>query len=214
MFAMGSELLILGAFAAILQASGYLVYGFQVLRRDISPNAVSWLMFAYGTTLLLVLEWDRDASASVLLLPAICAISSIIVALYCIRRTRNWWWPEHVLDRFSFGFDLLLTVAYLSTWLLLLGEAISPGQKDIAELFILMCWNIGIFTAFYPLLRQVYTHPHTEHALPWIVWTTAYAALSYVTIAERGGIDELALYPIIALAIHGFIAFWIAFSHR
>lgn len=52
----------LGIVAAALQAAGYLVYGSRVLRRDILPNPTSWLMFAYGTTLLFILEWDRDAS--------------------------------------------------------------------------------------------------------------------------------------------------------
>src|SRR3989344_3985059 len=104
--------ILLGLVAASLQATGYLVYGFKVLKRDIAPNPASWLMFAYGTTLLLVLEWDRGASFAVLALPFICAVSSAVVAWYCLRKAQRTWWPEHVLERISFVLDVLLTVAY------------------------------------------------------------------------------------------------------
>src|SRR3989344_4876352 len=94
------EILTLGIFAAALQATGYLVYGFKVLRKEILPNPASWLMFAYGTSFLLILEWDRDASFALLALPAACALLSIIIALYCLHKVRRAWWPEHGLEKF------------------------------------------------------------------------------------------------------------------
>src|SRR3990167_4377704 len=105
------EPLQLGIFAALLQVAGYAFYGSKILRRDIRPNATSWLMFAYGTSLLAVLEWDRDASLALLALPITCALSSIVVALYVLRKTRSWV-PENFLDRLSFGLDIFLTVIY------------------------------------------------------------------------------------------------------
>ncbi|MBI4090794.1 MAG: hypothetical protein HY422_02115 [Candidatus Komeilibacteria bacterium] len=199
------EALQLGVFAALLQIAGYTFYGSKILRRDILPNPTSWLMFAYGTSLIFVLEWDRDASLALLALPAACALSSIVVAVSTLRNTRSWW-PEHLLDRFSFGFDVFLTVIYLSTWFLLVNGIIFEAQKDLADIIILVCWNIGIFTAFFPLLRQVYLHPQTEHAMPWIVWTSAYFMLTFATYVEVGGFSELMLYPLINLGVHAFIA--------
>src|SRR3989338_10985416 len=108
-----------GILAALLQVSGYAFYGSKILRRDIRPNAISWLMFAYGTTLLLVVEWDRDATFSLLALPAACAISSIVVAIYALRMAKTAW-PEHLMERFSFVLDILLTVSYAATWVLLI----------------------------------------------------------------------------------------------
>ncbi len=208
------ELTTLGLVAAALQALGYFVYGFKVLRKEILPNPTSWLMFAYGTSFLFVLEWDRDASVALLALPAVCAVMSIAIALYCLHKVRRAWWPEHGLERFSFSFDVLLTIAYLFTWTLLAQGAIAVSDKDWADTFILMCWNIGIFTAFFPLLRQVYHHPATEHVTPWIIWTCAYATLTVVTILEQQGINELTAYPIINTAVHGFIAVRLAYYHR
>lgn len=200
------ETLQLGILAALLQVAGYAFYGSKILTRDIRPNAISWLMFAYGTTLLLVVEWDRDASVALLALPAACALSSIVVAFYALRNAHAWW-PEHPLERFSFGLDILLTVAYVSTWILLANGLIAEAEKSFSEILILVCFNIGIFTAFFPLLRQVYQHPNTEHAMPWVAWTLAYTALALATLIGEGGFNELALYPLINIVVHGFIAF-------
>jgi len=205
------DILALGILAAALQALGYLAYGFKVLKRDITPNATSWLMFAYGTTFLVILEWDRDASVALLALPIVCATLSIGIALYCLRKTRRAWWPEHKLEKLSFLLDILLTIAYLFTWMLLLQGTISAAEKGLAEIFILICWNIGIFTAFLPLLRQVYYHPDTEHSTPWAVWTLAYLVLAFITVSEEGIISVLLLYPVTNIGLHGFIALHTAY---
>ena len=199
------EAIQLGMLAALLQVAGYAFYGSKILTRDIRPNAISWLMFAYGTTLLLAVEWDRDAGFALLALPVACAFSSVVVALYALRKARDWW-PENLLERFSFGFDVMLTFVYISTWMLLAGGFIAQGDKDLAEIFVLICVNITTFTAFYPLLHQVYKHPYTEHALPWAVWSFAYALLAIATFIERGWVTELMLYPISNILMHGYIA--------
>ena len=204
------ELLSLGLAAGALQVAGYAFYGSKVLRRDIRPNAASWLMFAYGTTLLFIVEWDRDASFALLALPIACALSSIAVALYALNKTRQLW-PTHNLERVSFALDVLLTFIYLSTWILLGKGIIVEQQKDIAEILILICWNIGIFTSFFPLLRQVYHHPDTEHATPWAVWTLAYLLLLQVTYFEVGAFNVLMLYPFISLVVHALVAFHTAY---
>jgi hypothetical protein len=162
-------------------------------------------MFAYGTGLVFIVEWDRDASFALLALPLACAISSVLIALYVLRGVHSWW-PEHSHERFSFGFDLFLTAVYMSAWVLLLNGFIVETQKDVADIVILVCWNIGVFTAFYPLLRQVYRHPETEHAMPWMIWTLAYFMLALATFFEVGSSSELILYPLINLLVHGFIA--------
>ena len=199
------ETLQLGIFAALLQVAGYAFYGSKILRHDIRPNATSWLMFAYGTTLLFIVEWDRDASFALLALPAACALSSVFVAFYALRKARGWW-PVHTLERFSFVLDILLTLVYLGTWILLAKGLIADRDKDLTEILILICVNITTFTAFYPLLRQVYNHPYTEHAVPWTIWSLAYTLLAVVTFVENGWATELMLYPLSNICMHGYVA--------
>ena len=206
------DIVILGVVAGALQAVGYLVYGFKVLRRDILPNPASWLMFAYGTTLLLVLELDRGASLALLILPFVCAVLSVVVAWHSLRKVRRAWWPEHILERVSFMLDVFLTIAYISAWMLLSEGVIGEGARSATVIFILLCWNVGIFTSFFPLLRQVYRHPKTEHFEPWVIWTCAYGILAILTIVEQGRLDELILYPALNAAVHGFIAVRVGYS--
>src|SRR3989344_52012 len=207
------EVFALGIVAASLHVVGYLVYGFKVLRRDLLPNPASWVMFASGTTLLPVLEWDRSATIGLLLLPLVCAISSIVVAIYCLRKVRRAWWPEHLLEQASFVIDVLLTVAYVGAWILLAQGVIGEGARSTTVIFILICWNVGIFTSFFPLLRQVYRHPMSEHFESWVIWTCAYAILTILTLVEQGGLDELFLYPALNAAVHGFIALRVGYAH-
>jgi hypothetical protein len=195
----------IGLFAAALQALGYLAYVTQVLKKEIRPNAASWTMFAYGTSLLVVLEWDRGAAPLLLAFPALCAFCSVCVAIYCRYRGGKLW-PKHVIDRMSFVLDLMITVAYVAGWVLLSRGNISDAQKETIDLALLVCWNIGILTAFFPLLREVYHHPHSERSLPWVIWASAYALLALVTILTEGEVNELILYPLINMMVHGFVA--------
>ena len=63
-------ILYVGLLAGALQLIGYLLY---LRDEEIEPNPVTWLMFAYGTILLTLLEWDRQASGAELALPAVCS---------------------------------------------------------------------------------------------------------------------------------------------
>lgn len=206
----------LGIAAALLQVAGYAFYGSKVLSRDIRPNAASWLMFAYGTSLLLFLEWDRDATLPLLILPGVCAILSILIAFQALRKAGGWV-PAEPVERMSLALDVSLTALYVCAWLLLVNGIIVESQKSAAEILILACWNVGVLTAFFPLLRQVYHHPHTEHALPWISWTGAYLLLTAATLLATGAPNELLLYPLLHVLVHGFVAlrlFWWRYSHR
>jgi hypothetical protein len=102
---------------------------------------------------------------------------------------------------------------YIVAWILVASDLISELQKERAEVLILICWNIGVFTAFFPLLRQVYHHPLTEHALPWYLWTIAYALLFIATYWEQGTFNELMLYPYTHLIVHGAIAAHTGYAH-
>lgn len=205
--------LAMGFLAATLQGLGYLVYVTHVLRREIRPTGASWLMFAYGTTILFFIElFSYNASWSILALPAVCAISSVGVAIYCKRRGGRLL-PTHAADWGSFVLDLMITVVYVSGFILLRQGDITVEQKHMLDLTLLICWNVGILTAFFPLLREVYHHPHSERSWPWIVWTSAYTLLFVTTILKEGVVNELALYPFVSMIVHAFVAHH-ARSHR
>lgn len=202
----------LGIFAGLLQALGYFLYVFMTLRRDLKPNASTWFMFAYGTALLTVLEWERDASAVLLIVPVVCSVLAIVVACICWRRG-TLRWPDDKEDRVSFGADLVLTVCYVAAWLLYTQGMLTSAQVGYAILVFLVASNLTAFTSFTPLLREARTAPGHERYEPWLVWAFAYLVLGIATYLEEGFWTELMLYPLLNAPLHAAVA-WLARPSR
>lgn len=189
---------ILGLSAALFQALGYLLYIRLFARRVIRPNAASQFMFAYGTALLVLLEWGDNATWHVLALPATCAAMSVLVALMCLRKHATE--PVDRIEAITFSADIWLTIFWV---------AIAFGYGDIApySAAFLVAGNITTLTSFLPVLRSTWNNPEREQPMPWIVWTIAYALLGVATIAaDRGQNPALLLYPLLSVTLHGSVA--------
>lgn len=187
----------MGAIAAILQITGYLVYLWYFYRKKVRPNAASWLMFTYGTALLAFLEYENGSPLPLLLLPAACAAMSIVVALMCLRQNAT-----DRTDRFEimvFSADLGLTLLYAALTLTISGNYL---PEWLVALF-LVAVNLTSVTCFLPILRSTWTHPEREAAAPWLVWTVAYGYLALATWTIDGGKHPaLLLYPIMNAVLH------------
>lgn len=187
-----------GLSAAFFQILGYLLYVRLFARRFIRPNAASQFMFAYGTALLVLLEWSDNATWHVLALPMACAAMSMLVAVMCLRRGATE--PVDRIEAIAFSADV---------WLTILWAAIAFGYGDISpySAAFLVAGNITTLTAFFPILRSTWTNPEREQPLPWIVWTIAYTLLALATVfADRGQNPALLLYPVLSMVLHGAIA--------
>lgn len=187
-----------GIAAAVLQVAGYSLYIRHFLRQSIRPNAASFLMFSYGTWLLVFLEWRNDAGWAVLALPMACGFMGFVVALMCLRRNAT-----EPVDRFeaaAFSADLWLTLIY--AWF-----ALGMGNADGIAVPLLIAANVTTVTCFIPVVRSTWQAPYRERPGPWLVWTSAYAVLAGVTFAS-GGLSNpvLLLYPILSCLLHGAVA--------
>jgi hypothetical protein len=184
----------LGLIAAVLQVAGYVIY-IRNFRRDvIKPNAASFFMFAYGTSLLTFLEWKSGASLALLALPFACAALGIVVALMCLRAGAT-----EPIDRFeahAFWTDIWLTIFYM-------GLALGLGDAEAFVVPFLIVTNLSAIVCFVPILRSTWHSPERELPGPWIVWTAAYAMLAFVTILSDGLANPvLLLYPLLNMALH------------
>jgi hypothetical protein len=205
-------LLILGIISGILQVFGYWFY----LRNDeIDPNPVSWFMFAYGTAILVVLEWDKSATLAELILPISCALLSILVSVRCWKKSRKldptkWWpedwWPEDKIEQYSFVSDILITIGYILAWLLAFATFINTETRELAVFMFLFLSNLSTFPSFYPILNTTYKHPEREYWLPWFLWAAAYILLGYITYATHGKIWHiLMMYPVTCALLHALV---------
>jgi hypothetical protein len=208
------SLLLFGIAAGLLQLLGYILY---LSIQNIDPNPVTWFMFAYGTAILTILEWDAHATVPELILPAVCAVLAVVVSLRCWLRARKldpsrWWpedwWPEDKWERWSFISDILITIGYVSAWALVAWAILPSEYLYVAVLVFLFLSNISTFPSFYPLLRETYLNPHKEHWAPWAVWALAYGILGFVTFSTHGSFfHPLMFYPVSNFIMHSLVAF-------
>jgi uncharacterized protein len=194
----------LGVVAAALQIAGYAMYIRNFMTERIRPNAASFLMFSYGTSLLAFLEWRNNATWPVLLLPVICAVLGIVVAAMCLRKGATE--PIDRFEGFAFSTDLWLTIAY--AWFALgLGASLGFATADSFVAPFLIVTNLTAITCFIPIVRSTWRAPYREKPGPWIVWTSAYLLLGITTfVADRGAHPSLLLYPVLNAALHGSVA--------
>jgi hypothetical protein len=204
----------LGILAAAIQVIAYVLY----IRDDqIDPNPTTWFMFAYGTGLLALMEWDTNASMEELMLPTICALCSIYVSLRCWVRarkadpTRLWpkgWWPDDYWERVSFILDIIITVTYGAAYVLAESSILTKEQQYWAILISLFLSNISTFIQFYPLIHETYLHPERENWKPWFIWALAYGTLAVVTYMKQGAIwHHLMFYPLSSCFLHLLMAY-------
>ncbi len=223
--------LVAGIIAGLIQLIGYLVYYQRSIQGSLDPNPLTWLMFAYGTMILFVLEWDQGASLSELILPAVCSACGVGIAvriwMLAFRKDGKFWpraWRiEKTWEGRSFAADLLLTAAYLAAWGLTFSSWLSEGERLVASLVFLYLANATTFTAFFPVLKQAWREPSTEHWLPWTIWTLSYGLLVWITasdsevvIPSSWAIQEwtydfwiwiaLMSYPVSNAFLHGLVA--------
>lgn len=201
--------------AAFLQAAAYGIYLRSTLRHQTDPNPTSWLMWAYGTALVLIVEWDQNASTLLLLLPIVCTACGIGVAASCWRKG-TLRWPIYQTDRAAFTIDLGLTALYIGV----VGASslgwIAPSHDGWAKAAILLCVNLSTAVSYGPILRSTRADPAGETWPPWAIWTAAYTALWIATIAEEG-VSWFALqfwiYPMICMVLNGLVG-WHALAPR
>lgn len=194
------------AVSGFLQVAAYCVYIKKSHANQISPNPTSWLMWSYGTLFVLVLEFDRDAPSPVLLLPAVCALSSLAVAFHCWRNG-TLRWPEDPTDKAALSSDIALTFAYVGAWLLLANQLLSPDGRELVVVLILVCATLSTFVTFVPMVHHTWDYPGEEHWLPWAMWTLAYGLLGLTTLMSENWTPELMLYPINCVLLHGAVAY-------
>lgn len=189
--------------SVVFHVLAYVVFIFLSERKktEYKPNPTAWLMFAYGTALVTLLEWDRHASWTVLALPVVCSILSLRVAMMCWKQGRMRW-PSHWLDGTALTVDLILTVAYVAAAGIARLEVISEEFRGQLVSAFLIITTTGSILPFIPQIRGVIEEPEKEHWAPWFLWTLAYVALTATTVTEFGWFSIFILYPGINAILH------------
>ena len=185
--------------AAALHVAGYANYLCNFLTKSIRPNAASFLMFAYGTTLLAFLEWRSGAAFSLLALPIVCAALSIVVGILCLPRGATE--PIDGFEKLAFTADVGLTVIYLAA------TSSSVPDHRLLTTTCLFASNLSAIVCFIPILRSTWRSPERELPTAWLIWTVAYGLLALEVLFKHQLTNPLLLlYPVLNAVLHGLVA--------
>lgn len=202
--------------AALLHAMAYVLYLSGTLRRKVDPAPASWLMWAYGTALVVVIETDQGIDPLLVLLPVVCAACSIAVALVCYLRGASLW-PSNGVDRGALGTDVVLTLVYVA----IAGGAslglFAERGAGAAKAVLLGILGVSTVVSFIPTLRAVRRDPSREDNLAWIMWTIAYTMLLLVTFVGEGvrlSAIQFWVYPGVCAVLSGLVVWSAVGSSR
>lgn len=182
----------------------YLAYAIALLRGRIEGNPLTWLMFAYGTSLMAFLEYRAAAPWTELVLPTTCAISSVIIAIMTVKPGA--WRGLGPIDFIAFATDVVLTIAYVGTWLATHSGYLRADAMTAWLGVFLIAANASTAVQFIPILRSTWAAPENEQVAPWLLWTSAYAILLGVTLIETPDNVALIVYPLTGVTLHSLMA--------
>jgi len=220
---------IFGTIAAILQGLGYWWYNKKHTQHQTDPNPYTWLMFAYGTFLLTLLELDtlivefgrlNWIGAALLLLPIVCSFGAIwifwkIYRKNKIERIRSIFWPSDRTDQFSLLMDLAITFAYVACWALLFWALISEQARDNVAWWALFFANASAVPGFIPMYRAILKGEEIEYTAPWTIWGLAYAALTVATFIKVETLwHALMFYPLANTVLHLLVAIMVVYARK
>ena len=166
--------------------------------------------------IIIVLEWDRDATWPELVFPIVSAGLDLLIMIEVWRRARRderatkgvarLWpgtlLPQDRLERVSLYSDLVITVLYVGAWALSLGSLLSEESRQLAVMFFLVVSNLTVVTEFGPIVASTWKQPGREHCTPWTLWAAGSGTLGYVTYTNHGWADPLMLYPALSLVFY------------
>ncbi len=204
-----NTLLILGFIAGVIQLFGYMYYIQKTQSNDISPNPTTWIIFAFDTVLLTILEAVAGATLAILFLPIMCSLGALYVA-WLIRKSGRLQWPIDKTDNHILKIGIFIAITYAIIFILWHFNIIPVSFLYLTGIIFLILSNTNTFVAFIPIIRDVYKNPLHEHAGPWTIWTVAYGLLTIVTYQEVGFIPSgliFYLYPVSCVILHGIIAY-------
>ncbi len=201
-------ILTLGILSGLIQLLGYIYYIKKTNREDISPNPTTWLIFAFDTSLLAILEAVSGAKPALLFLPFLCSLGAIYVA-WLVRKAGRLTWPTDMIDAYILKVGIFIAFSYTLVFILWNFQIVTGGILLLTGYLFLLLSNLNTFVAFVPILREVYKEPEHEHAGPWTIWTIAYGLLGLITFIEVGSdIDGFIfyIYPVSCFFLHGSVA--------
>lgn len=180
----------LGLGAAALQVLSYTIYLRLTLDGRCRPNGISWLMWSYGTAVLLVVEAGVGTPVSVMLAPAFCLVCSCIVTAWAMRDGSG---DRPAASDFA---ALAIDVAILATYVAAMHGGERAGRE--AEVWLVLLPAASSIVSAWPTLVSTWRAPGRERPLSWLLSAGADMLVALAVLAE--GLEwQYLVYPLVTL---------------
>jgi hypothetical protein len=176
----------LGIVAGAMHVVAYLVYNKQMLRGESSPNAATWTMWSFISTLNAATYLFMSEDIVKAILPVASTVACLGTFTYSIIKGKLSRLDR--IDSIALGLGIIAALA----WFYYKSPTISN-----------MLLQIPIAISFVPTWRGVIRNPKVERALPWIIWSSAYIVNITAVILRWKGQPQDLVYPINCLFLHG-----------
>lgn len=182
----------LSMLAAALSGVAYVIYFFQVYNGGSVPNPASWSVWVLLANLNAVtfLKGSKDRLATTQFF--VGSIGCVAVWIYAL-----------VAGRFSplDTMALLVLVSCVASCVVWKLKGARYANVVIALIFL---WSSE------PTIQGAWQNGNVERALPWYLWTSAFA-VSFVNVIVRRDRDDtrwwlLLAVPVVGIVIHGLVA--------
>lgn len=194
--------LLLGILAGVIQALGYALYIKSAQKNNSDPNPVTWLIFSVDVFVFTILEAGAGALIADLIVPVVCGLGALTVAVLLLRKGKLVWWPQDKNDRIVLVIAGVIIAGYLPTWFLSeFGNVISKETRHQAAVWFLVLSNLNTVVGFWPTLKN----PEHEHPGSWLVWTIPYMLLLVILVMRAESQAILYAYPISGVFFHGLV---------
>ena len=179
---------LLGLVSAILHGSAYVLYNIQTQLGKSRPNPASWGIWMVLSTLNAFTYREVAVSVLATLQFYTGSIACIGTFIYVLAIGK--------LARPSSRDMLYLVLGGLATVVWLVFKSAVLGNMIILAAFVI---------SFQPTLEGVWSDPHKEEPLAWILWSGAFIA-SMVNAILLGNLFSI-ITPFVLLLLHGTVAF-------
>jgi len=190
---------ILVVIAVFLQVEGFILYGMHVFSSTTIPNAASWFLWSYLSSLNAFAYYQdsgKDLSKSgVAIINALAMVSTFIFSIYLGSIEMP---PPH--DYLMIALGLLASFGWYRY------------SASVAQVML----QIAFTVAFLPTYLDLWANPLLEQSLPWFLWEASFfLGIVIVCLRWKGRYMEI-MYPFVAFLRVGILLillYWSSFLH-
>lgn len=177
--------ILLGASAGLLHIVAYAIYNKQMLDKTSQPNSATWITWVFLTVLNASSYKVMSGDLVKCILPFIGFFACVATFGFTLHKGRfskiDFW------DGVSLGFGIFSGLAW---W--------HYRSATYANLIM----QLAFAASFIPMYRELWKDPKKEKALPWYLWSSAYALSAVVVMLRWKNQPQDLVYPINGFIFH------------